>query len=69
MKTIFKILSGRGTIVSQSPYLHKESILNVTAATSGQVSKPCFNRVILGMKLSHHIHLHLTFNGRLHFTT
>jgi hypothetical protein len=45
-KTIFKTVSGCGTIVSQS-------ISKATAAANAQVSKFCFHRAIPGIKLSH----------------
>jgi hypothetical protein len=41
------------TTVSWSAQLHNESIWKVTAATSAQVSKFCFQRAILGIKLSY----------------
>jgi hypothetical protein len=52
-KTIFKIVSGSGTIALLSVELHKESISKATAAAIAQVSKFCFNRAIPGIKLSH----------------
>ena len=53
--TQFSRLSSSGTIVSRSAYLHKESISKATAAASAQVSKFCFHRAILGIKLLHHV--------------
>jgi hypothetical protein len=54
-KTIFKTVSGGGTIASTSAYLLKEStsISKATAAASAQVSKFCFHRANPGIKLSH----------------
>ena len=52
----FSRLSSSGTIVSPSADLHKESISKATAAASAQLSKFCFHRAILGIKLSHLVH-------------
>jgi hypothetical protein len=58
-KLFFKTVSGSGMIVSRSAQLHKESISKVTAAASAQVSKFCFHRDILEIKLSHLVHCRL----------
>jgi len=52
-KTIFKTVSGSGTIVSRSAFLHKESTSKAIAAASAQVSKFFFHRAIPRIKLSH----------------
>ena len=51
-KTIFKTVSGSGTIVSRSAWLHKVGISKATAAASAEASKFCY-RAIPGIKLSH----------------
>jgi hypothetical protein len=43
---IFKTVSSSGTTIFRSAQLHKESIMEVTAATSAQVNKFCFHRAI-----------------------
>jgi hypothetical protein len=54
-ETIFKTVSGGGTIASRNAQLHKESVSKITAADSAPVSKFCLHRAITGIKLSHHV--------------
>jgi hypothetical protein len=61
---VFKTVYGSGTIVSGSAQLHKESIPKAKAAASTQVSKFCFHRAILGIKL-----LHLLFIRKCHLVS
>lgn len=46
-ETRSKNVFNNGNIVLQSQYLHKESTLKVTAASSDQISKFCLHRAIL----------------------
>jgi hypothetical protein len=63
----FKTVSGSGTIVSRSTFLHKESILKATAAASAHVSKLCFHRAVPGIKLSHIVNPSISLRFELVF--
>jgi hypothetical protein len=51
-ENVFLRLSGSGTISSRGAWLHEE-----TAAASAQVRQFCYHRAILGIKLSHLVHV------------
>jgi hypothetical protein len=55
-ETIFRTVSGSGTIVSRNSELYKETISKAASAASAQVNVFYFNMAIPGIKLSHGIH-------------